>query len=168
MVGIVGLNVGMWSGMRAGSPATMRALTRWLVAILALVAVFALHVLTAENAPALGDGVSVTQAPLSPAPSADWMTAVEELPDSPDPSPWASARAASTVDEAALGNVPAGVLQDPWAAGCLLFLAALWVLAVLRRRIPRRLTSRPSWWPGVAAWQPLWPVSRLSLGVTRI
>lgn len=139
----------------AGHPAPLRALARWLVALWALIAVFTLHVLTAEDAPTLGDG--------APA-STGWTTAV----DPTDPATWALAQIAPPVDGAALGDAPAGALTDPWAAGCLLFLAALYVLAVLRRWIPLRPPTQSSWWPGVVAGPPLWPISRLSLGVTRI
>lgn len=162
-VRVVGLNVGMRSAGEAGHPAPLRALTRWLVTLCALVAVIALHVLTAEDAPVLGDGATAT-ATSSTGPATGWTSAV----DPTDPITWAAAQIAPTVDGAAWGDAPAGALPDPWAAGCLLFLAALWVMAVLRRWIPLRPPTRSSWWPGAIAGPPLWPLSRLSLGVTRI
>jgi len=136
---------------------------RWLVLVPVLLAVFALHVLTAEDA-VVG---------VAPPTSASSIAALSSVLGSDGP----IAAGASVADsvQAAIDSVvnavaadAPGVLQDPWAVGCLLFLAAMWVLAVLRQWVPVRSPLQASWWPGAVAGPPLWPVARLSLGVTRI
>lgn len=151
---VVGLNRGMRATGRAGQQRLpTRVLVRWLVLLPALLAVFALHVLTAEDAVVGAGGPATLSASADPA---GW-----------GPSPATIAPADAADHAVALFADAPGVLQDPWAAGCLLFLAALWVLAVLRRRVPVRSPLQASWWPGPVAGPPLWPVARLLLGVTR-
>ena len=162
---IVGFNGSMQSTARAtprptardGHRPSRRAVVRWLLLLPVLVAVFALHVLTAEDAVVGG----------APTMSASSTTAISSDVLVPLEADASVADSVATVFDAALADGP-GVLQDPWAAGCLLFLAALWVIAVLRRWIPVRAPLQASWWPGALAGPPLWPVARLSLGVTRI
>lgn len=143
---------------RDGHRPSRRAVGRWLLLLPVLLAVFALHVLTAE------DAVVGVAAPTTSASSTTVISADVPVPIDADAS---VADSVATVFDALASDGP-GVLQDPWAAGCLLFLAALWVIAVLRRWIPVRAPLQASWWPGAVAGPPLWPVSRLSLGVTRI
>ena len=161
---VVGLNGYMQSTARAtprptardGHRSSRRAVVRWLLLLPVLLAVFALHVLTAEDA-VVG---------VAPPMSASSTTVIGS--EGPAPIDVADSVASlATVFDAAPAD-GRGVLQDPWAAGCLLFLAALWVIAVLRRWIPVRAPLQASWWPGAVAGPPLWPVARLSLGVTRI
>ena len=121
-----------------------------------LLAVFALHAMTAEDAAPL-TGAESAMASAEP----DFLAAAV---DGGDPAAWLSAGPALG---SSLADTPV-VPLDIGPAGCLLFLAALWVLAVLRRWIPLRPPTLSSWWPGAVAGPPLWPVTRLSLGVTRI
>jgi hypothetical protein len=164
---IVGFNGSMQSTARAtprptardGNRPSRRAVVRWLL-LPVLLAVFALHVLTAEDA-------VVGVAPPTSASSTTVISSDVPVPIDADAAVADSVATVATVFDALASDGP-GVLQDPWAAGCLLFLAALWVIAVLRRWIPVRAPLQASWWPGAVAGPPLWPVARLSLGVTRI
>lgn len=162
---VVGFNGSMQRTARAtprptardGHRPSRRAVARWLLLLPVLLAVFALHVLTAEDTV-----VGVAQPT-----SASSTTVIGSDVPVPIDADASVADSVATVFAAASAD-GTGVLQDPWAAGCLLFLAALLVIAVLRRWIPVRAPLQASWGPGVVVGPPLWPVARLSLGVTRI
>ena len=156
--GVVGLNGAMRPGPSSERPPSLAGFERWLLVLPILLAVFALHAMTAEDAtPLTGAESGSAMASAEPA----FLAAVV---DGGDPAAWLSAGPALGSSLADTPIVP----LDIGPAGCLLFLAALWVLAVLRRWIPLRPPTLSSWWPGVVAGPPLWPVTRLSLGVTRI
>jgi hypothetical protein len=146
----------MQSGPSSERPPALAGLQRWLLVLPILLAVFALHAMTAEDAAPLtgAEPAVATAEPAFPAAAVDLA----------DPAAWLTA---TPTPGSSLADTPI-VPLDIGAAGCLLFLAALWVLAVLRRWIPLRPPTMSSWWPGAVAGPPLWPVTRLSLGVTRI
>ena len=144
---------------RGAGISNLRVLARWVLLGAIVVAVFALHGLTAENdehaVPVVSSSASAVTAPF----------------DAGSPDHGAAAWAGSAV----LHGVEQPDGGGDWllAAGCVLFLvvgsAVALVLALLRRRAPESALSVSRRWPGDGRGAPPGPgAPRLALCVSRI